>query len=289
MRVHVKTLFFWIAAFGVCSLLVLQILDAKSAADQRSSAQASEDVMAAANSRPSASNTTVADRATIEALFPHGDETDDRVLKQMQLQLPVTSNKTILAYNGDKHSGNVRFVESQCPMRNCYVTFDHKALATADAVLFKGALPKSTVFKLANNPNQVRILYQLESPHHSSNYQKMGHIVNWTATYRRDSVINTPYARFTPFPGSVLPDKPARNYALGKSKLVAWFVSNCNAPNGRSNYVKELKKHITVDIYGACGTLKCPRTDAKQCFEYLNTDYKFYLAFENSNCKDYIT
>ena len=26
-----------------------------------------------------------------------------------------------------------------------------------------------------------------------------------------------------------------------------------------------------------------------RCFRMLDTDYKFYLAFENSNCKDYIT
>ena len=44
-----------------------------------------------------------------------------------------------------------------------------------------------------------------------------------------------------------------------------------------------------VDIYGACGNLKCPRSAADKCFEILDRDYKFYLAFENSNCKDYIT
>ena len=29
--------------------------------------------------------------------------------------------------------------------------------------------------------------------------------------------------------------------------------------------------------------------DCFRCFRMLDTDYKFYLAFENSNCKDYIT
>ena len=43
-----------------------------------------------------------------------------------------------------------------------------------------------------------------------------------------------------------------------------------------------------MDIYGSCGSLKCSRGN-KQCFEMLDTDYKFYLAFENSNCRDYIT
>jgi glycoprotein 3-alpha-L-fucosyltransferase len=65
-------------------------------------------------------------------------------------------------------------------------------------------------------------------------------------------------------------------------------VSNCNDRNGRQQYAHELQKHIPVDIYGKCGTKKCPRyTDT--CYEMLDRDYKFYLAFENANCKDYIT
>ena len=43
-----------------------------------------------------------------------------------------------------------------------------------------------------------------------------------------------------------------------------------------------------MDIYGSCGSLKCPRRD-DDCVEMLQKDYKFYLAFENSNCKDYVT
>jgi len=55
------------------------------------------------------------------------------------------------------------------------------------------------------------------------------------------------------------------------------------------HYAKELSKFIQVDIYGACGSLRCPRSQSQTCFDMLDEDYKFYLAFENSNCKDYIT
>jgi len=54
-------------------------------------------------------------------------------------------------------------------------------------------------------------------------------------------------------------------------------------------FAHELSKYIQVDIYGACGNFKCSRTDANKCFELLDREYKFYLAFENSNCRDYIT
>lgn len=55
------------------------------------------------------------------------------------------------------------------------------------------------------------------------------------------------------------------------------------------HYARELSKYIQVDIYGACGSLRCPRSQSQTCFDMLDEDYKFYLAFENSNCKDYIT
>lgn len=43
--------------------------------------------------------------------------------------------------------------------------------------------------------------------------------------------------------------------------------------------------YFQVDIYGACGT----RISLKDLSERLNKDYLFYLSFENSFCKDYIT
>jgi len=39
----------------------------------------------------------------------------------------------------------------------------------------------------------------------------------------------------------------------------------------------------------SCGDLTCLRGSDELCFNLLERDYKFYLAFENSNCFDYIT
>ena len=48
---------------------------------------------------------------------------------------------------------------------------------------------------------------------------------------------------------------------------------------------------MPVDIYGVCGNgeFVCERYEQGKCFQRLKEDYFFYLAFENSNCRDYVT
>ena len=146
--------------------------------------------------------------------------------------------------------------------------------------------------------NQIWIYYNLESAANSP-VASFENLINWTATYRTDSDLVTPYAKFVLYSGqqlpvtTVLPDPigshPHQDYSKGKYKKVAWFASNCAARNGRSDLASQLRKFIAVDIYGRCGELRCSRSHANDCFEMLRRDYKFYLSFENSNCKDYIT
>ena len=66
--------------------------------------------------------------------------------------------------------------------------------------------------------SQIWVLFNLESPAHTSSYGHLGRgVINWTATYRTDSTIVTPYERFTlyrNFTGQ-LPDHPQRNFAAG--------------------------------------------------------------------------
>lgn len=72
---------------------------------------------------------------------------------------------------------------------------------------------------------------------------------------------------------------------------VSWMVSHCETESRREDYVRELREHIQVDVYGGCGNLSCPRSDQwisnPECYELLGQKYKFYLSFENTLCKDY--
>ena len=72
-----------------------------------------------------------------------------------------------------------------------------------------------------------------------------------------------------------------------KSKLVFWVVSHCETANRREDYVKNLQNFVTVDVFGKCGPLDCK--DGMDCFIELAKNYKFYLAFENSLCSEYVT
>ncbi len=74
-----------------------------------------------------------------------------------------------------------------------------------------------------------------------------------------------------------------------KRTAAAWFVSHCATQARRELYVKRLKKHIPVDIYGKCGTLQCSRSNETECYLRAEQQYKFYLSFENSVCEDYVT
>lgn len=76
--------------------------------------------------------------------------------------------------------------------------------------------------------------------------------------------------------------------AKRKTKAAAWFVSHCNAFSKRDELARKLQEYVDVDIYGKCGTLVCKR-GSKECDVLLNTTYRFYFAFENTLCVDYIT
>ena len=69
---------------------------------------------------------------------------------------------------------------------------------------------------------------------------------------------------------------------------MAWFVSHCKAPSGRDEYVERMSKVVHIDMYGKCSkNFSIERGSTKE-HEQLS-QYKFYIAFENSKCPEYVT
>lgn len=221
---------------------------------------------------------------------------DDRIIQQLKYNPTSGSDaksvpaKTILLYNGFKDwnvkEGRQTFLDQNCPVNNCLLTGNRRSGSNADAILFH-QYPKFPWFR--RPPEQIWILYLLEAPYFTPSLRKFNGQFNWTATYRHDSDIVAPYQKFVK-DNSVpkIHTKMTKNYSAGKTKKIAWFVSNCRASNTRLEYAKELSQYMQVDIFGKCGDKQCHRKTS-DCSDMLNKDYKFYLSFENSNCRDYIT
>ena len=124
-------------------------------------------------------------------------------------------------------------------------------------------------------------------------------------TYRQDSTVSIPYGKLRKIKDHPVEREELDNFidTFGESNKhladkkgnssvkVAWMVSNCLTKSNREGFVETLRKFINVDVYGSCyqDSKKCEKEKSDNCWNYISDHYKFYLAFENSLCKDYIT
>jgi len=237
--------------------------------------------------------------SALPPVWPEEAPKEDRIPDQLMFVPDSVPNnqddseaplKKILLWNGASSWGGLKpgrgvFLKEKCPVSSCVISSNRADADNADLILYKDHFSMPTIPRPLD---QVWMLYLLECPLHTQTFRQKN-VFNWTATYRTDSTVVAPYERWQYYNENVKQIDQNYNFAVNKTKKVAWFVSNCGARNGRLEYARELGKYIEVDIYGACGTHRCPRAESTKCFNMLNTDYKFYLAFENSNCKDYIT
>lgn len=216
-----------------------------------------------------------------------GKENVTTGLKEFPLQL-----KTVLMhsfpYYYELKSGSGVFRGCDYP---CTLTLDPEMVDDVDSVVvyshgFKSRPP------VQRSPQQIWTFFAVESPINwrTATFQepKWRSAFNWTMTYRRDSDFYFGYGDVVKAP-SPIPRKDLSAVAAGKTKLVAWFVSNCHTLGKREDFVEALKEFIPVDVYGGCGPLRCDRSGEKECLAMLSRDYHFYLSFENSLCNDYIT
>lgn len=159
-------------------------------------------------------------------------------------------------------------------------------MQTVDVLLVVDSLHDGLQLKTLmdiRSKGQLWVLYSRENPIHDAEYAPpglTGNPFNLTITYSRDSDIPIPYCFFQ--------KKKIRPPPIPKkTKLIAWVASNCRLLSWRrSEFVKELQKHISVDTYGKCGDMgQLSVQDAAKTLK----QYKFYLAFESGECRDYIT
>ncbi|XP_075693059.1 3-galactosyl-N-acetylglucosaminide 4-alpha-L-fucosyltransferase FUT3-like [Rhinoderma darwinii] len=177
------------------------------------------------------------------------------------------------------------FPLNQCPASidssGCFFTLNRSMYSMANAVVIHHrdvSGSKSQLPQVPRPPYQYWIWFSMEPPSNLRNLTIMDNIINMTMSYRMDSDIFTPY-------GWLEKHDERENFTIPqKTRLVAWAISNWNTNHKRVKYFKELKQHIQVDLYGK-HNLPLPRNLQLQTL----SEYKFYLAFENSIHEDYLT
>ena len=210
-------------------------------------------------------------------------------------------------------------LESNDPFKDCSkrceISLDKRDSARANVLIIQADMITNRALP-AKKPNQIWVYSNFESPKSSAAagrpfvdkkvLDKFKRKFNWTMGYRRD-------ADFVVTHGSFKERKEKSEEYLNilnkmvetKSKTAAWFVSHCPTSSGREKFGRMLQKYTHLDIYGLCGKrLKNCNPDVRHhesfgfsksgkkhgtCMDFVDSEYKYFMAFENSLCLDYVT
>lgn len=212
----------------------------------------------------------------------------------------------------DSEKGQLYFINKRCLFQNCFLTNNQSYfndIRQFDAILFHAvsvhepelALPATRLEsqKYIFMSNEPSVLYPIKTHYNG--------FFNYTFTYILHSDMTWRFFIVKDKEGKVIAPKHDVNWIdvkdmkstsnkivqklQNKSKAAAWFVSHCETPSQREVFVRkfneELKDYkLTVDTFGDCGNLGCTN---EQCPILVENDYYFYLVFENSMCRDYVT
>lgn len=218
-------------------------------------------------------------------------------------------NKTKLILYYTKFFGNAYWYNSNakevysndfninnCPIlvNACHITIDHQYFSASDASLIhlRESINYNKLNSISRRSDQRFVFFLKESPVHSPilSSKEHGQLFNYTQTYRPDSDITATTLRnfFWLFNKKIHPNYDFQSILNTKEsgKILAAIISNCGGSSNRLKYIKELKEHISVDVFGKCGK-SCP--SGSDCRQFVYSKYKFYLAFENSLCDEYVT
>ncbi|MBN3306766.1 FUT4 fucosyltransferase, partial [Amia calva] len=174
--------------------------------------------------------------------------------------------------------------ERRYDIRHCTLTTDRDLYLQADAVIIHHREIQGNLSRLPQRhrpSTQKWIWMNFESPTHTSGLEELEGIFNWTMSYKVGSDMFMPY-------GYLYPKNPSSGSSQillpKKKRLVAWVISNWNMDHARVRFYAQLRRYIPIDVYGR-DAMALENNSIVQTV----SQYKFYLAFENSQHTDYIT
>ena len=195
---------------------------------------------------------------------------------------------------------------ASAPKCDCMLTDDKNEVQAADAVVFHlsditwtAGLLNGLQFKFPSyrRSDQVWVLYNQEPiTMVLGSFGAWQGLFNWTWSYRRDSDVYTPYGEYRKLTGGEMVKTDSESCKM-KTQRHDYFsdkinvggvavISNCVDDARRYRLIEKLRKFINIEVYGKCGS-PC-QNDSVSC-DNLRASFQFYLALENSDCRDYVT
>lgn len=212
--------------------------------------------------------------------------------------------------------GRETFINKHCLYQNCFYTSNRSYFNDVrefDIILF------NVMHYYYHNPprrsDYQRYVFLGLEPASKTTIPKVyqyKHFFNMTATYKLNS--NIPMRNFVirNKKGEIIgPNtnmnwkspkkmKPTSDYVKSKlrhKKIAAvWMSSRCNKHGKNEKFIfnlrdELLKYNLKLDIFGKCGHLKCKSglDGVETCEALVESDYYFFLAFEDHMDDDYVT
>lgn len=205
---------------------------------------------------------------------------------------------------------------SRCQKSNCEVLLlPHQTSEPVDAnaIVFQGnRLPEIRPGRKSSDQAFVYMNNEPPAFMHDEDSRRLSseeRYFNWTMTYRRDSDIWSPYGHVFSaninkraylqsveqgkHPRTVKTDIVSgiagKNYTQiyrNKTKTALWLVGHCQSNSEREALVDEMGKFADIKIFGKCAKKRVAPVHEDDTWP---DQYKFFFAFENSYCRDYVT
>ncbi|KAH3741711.1 3-galactosyl-N-acetylglucosaminide 4-alpha-L-fucosyltransferase FUT3-like [Dreissena polymorpha] len=187
-----------------------------------------------------------------------------------------------------------------CKVNRCLLTYNKELFSEARAVIFNGHVLGYKQTSQVRHKDQLWVWWSNAPP---SNYFQNGDRwtyppyregFNLTMTYHHGSDIIMPFGAITVSDVT----QPLDWFAVADKKYKdAVFIetNSCFARSERGEYIETLKLYINIEIFHAndCHDSRkvwhcASRHYSDACYDIIN-EYKFYLAFEDALCEDYVT
>lgn len=227
---------------------------------------------------------------------------------------PKRNKKNFYNKDIEYSRGQTQFINQNCPHINCYITYNKSLLGSEenfDAIVFNIHDVKKLTNRYLNlrrKDNQLYIFKSHEaSEHHPVCNPIFDDFFNWTWTYKLNSDLPHPFINVHTSKNHVVGPKTTiewikemkhakiyKSKITGKTKAVAWLVTNCKLKHMHQGFVNDLRDELkaynhTIDTFGPCSDKKCPKGGISKCFNMIDKDYYFNLVLEESFTEDFVT